>query len=109
MFEFAKSHVEGVTSFFVESHTIITHAECLESWLAGAKTFKGTRSHHQFIPSKNSLIMKKTSKSVCSKEVILSAGENSKLKISAEDNQAWKVLASTVIMIGASAMQTTCW
>ena len=46
--------VEGVTSFFVESDTVIAQTECLESQFAGAKTFKGTRSHHRFIPSKKS-------------------------------------------------------
>ena len=85
LLEFANSNVEGVTSFFEELDTVIAHTECLESQFASAKTFKGTISNHQFISSKNSLILKKTPKSVCLKEVSLSAGGNSKLKVSVKD------------------------
>lgn len=69
----------------MESDTVITHTQCLESRFAAPKTFKGTRSHYEFIPSKNSLIMKRDSNSVSSKGDSLSADENSKLKVSVED------------------------
>ena len=90
----------------MESDSVITHTECLKSQFAGANTFKGTRSHHRFIASKNSLVMKKTSKSVCSKEVSLSAGENSK---NSENSSLEGFMRAGMIMNGISAMQTICW
>ena len=50
--------------------------------------------------------MKKTSKSVCSKEVSLSAGENSK---NSENSSLEGFMRAGMIMNGISAMQTICW
>lgn len=68
-----------------ESDTAITDTHFLESRFTAPNTFKGSRSRHEFFPSKNSLIMKRTSNSVSSKGVSLSTDENSKLKASDED------------------------
>ena len=55
LFDFAEANVDGVTSFFVSSVEVFSNTGFLESRFATSSTFKGTRSHHQFIPNSSSL------------------------------------------------------
>ena len=63
LFDFAEANVDGVTSFFVSFVEVVSNTGFLESRFATSSTFKGIRSHHQFIPNSSSLslTMKKTS------------------------------------------------
>ena len=75
LFDFAEPNVNGVTSFFVSSVEVVSNTGFLKSRFATSSTFKGTQSHHQFIPSSSSLslTMKKTLCETHSKKVRLTA------------------------------------
>lgn len=83
LFDFAKSNVDGVTSFFVSTEDVATNDLFLQERFATSDTFKGTRSHHRFVPNntRRSLMMQKISSSIYSKEIQLAAGETDRKPI----------------------------
>ena len=86
LFDFAEANFDGVTSFFVDSVEVVSNTGFLESWFATSSTFKGTRSHHQFISNSSSLSLtrKKTSYPTHSKKVSLAEGGSSKVQTTIE-------------------------
>ena len=66
----------------MSSVEVVSNTGFLESQFAISSTFKGTQSHHQFIPNSSSLslTMKKTSYATHSKKVSLTEGGGSKVQ-----------------------------
>ena len=83
LFDFAEANVDGITSFLVSSGEVVSNTEFLVSQFATSSTFKGTQSHHQFIPNASSLCpkMKKRSFATHSKEFRLAEGGSSKVQM----------------------------
>ena len=73
--------------FFVSSAEVVGKTGFLESRFTTSSKFKGTQSHHQFIPNSSSLslTMKKTSYATHSKKVSLTEGSSSKVQTTIED------------------------
>ena len=57
LFEFASQYISGITSFYVDSEIVKKTAAILEPQFAKAKSVKGTRNHHQFLPEGSSMRM----------------------------------------------------
>ena len=78
----------------MSSEEVVSKTKFLESRFATASPFKGTRSHHHFIPNVStlSLTMNKTSFATHSKEVILDEGGSNKVQMTIEDIKPGKVL-----------------
>ena len=87
LFDFAEANVDGVTSFFVSSIEVFSNTGFLESQFAISSIFKGTRSHHQFIPNSTSLnlTIKETSYARHSRKVRLAEDGSSKVQTTIED------------------------
>ena len=72
--------------FFVSSAEVVGKTGFLESRFTTSSKFKGTQSHHQFIPNSSSLslTMKKT-RATNSKKVSLTEGGGNKVQTTIED------------------------
>lgn len=55
LYQWASSHIPGIKFFYMSNGQVSKHEELIQCRLADVKTVQGTRSHHCFIPVKDTL------------------------------------------------------